>query len=633
MNNIDPAKLNTETLTGFLSRSLENLNEANASKNGWGVKSNDQLFELQSMNAAAKPLFMEALSRSRNSRNERAAAAAAAVANNNASSGKHNVANMAALLAESAAGATAPAAEAVADNTPLDPEIVSFIASNISGSRSLNRDIKRAASSYGINEKKLRNALSLYFPNNNEVGSVNSLVSSGSASPASNASAGAPVAAAGAAPAVYFENQVGVLCAKHALNHVLKEEMFVWGASPARNFIGGDDPMLPTVKINLHKSCEDYEAGYKATLVEDELETQFINAMKYLTGERERPHEGSTSVHSVTGEIQKNYFNKKTDVLNVYELRKAQQGYDAAVTQYNLMAGFDPHRKQGPVPNANQTRLRENLLPDLIAYVDVAKDDRCQLERYGEMPGQLPIQVIPPLLRNLNMTFRLLYADGESTAHYDIGQQPPLVGTGRNILNLHAIMDTELLKPDCLGAVINIPGHYIAIVKHSGVCPAGLYSLIDSIYPVTKNQCLTLEELKTQLPPYRKIGVDRRERDIFDGRVKGIIFLYTNAASYVSQASRNRANPEEARARIAAPAEAAAAAIAPTFYFSQEDMDALKVYKSLDQATREILFAVSPDSRDKYEYAISMKLVGGRRRKTRGRKSARRNTRRKNYRR
>jgi hypothetical protein len=539
--NVDPKSLNNNTLGAMLNKSRENLNEANTLKKELHL-SNNQLFEMQGMNAEAKPLFMEAMSRSRSTRSSRSAKSASSAssgASSSPASSAASISRMAALFAASSAGSS-PAAATPTSATGMNNSMLNSIASSLSGSTNLDLDIAMQASMYGVDPLKLSTDItprisalkskSIGSTASSLVGSVASLVSTPSP----------PVAAAAApAPGVYFENQVGVFCAKHALNHVLQEEKFKWDSNPALKFIGGVDPMIPAVQINVHKACEDYEAGYRNTLAEHELETQFLIAMSHLNATRKRPTAGNTSVRSNTGMVERNY-KTPADVL------QAQHIYDTNLTRFKLMADWDNARK---TQEAKIADLRSALLAEIVAEVYVDEDDRCQLARYGETPGQLPIQVIPPLLRNLNMTFRLLYSDGESTAHYNIGEQPPLAVTGRDIRNLHSVMDTELPRRDCLGAVINIPGHYIAIVKHEN-CSDGKYLLIDSMDPSSTNDCLTLANLKRQLPPYN--GHTGR------GKVKGIIFLYTNAGSYVSHASSMLA------ARAAAPAGAAAASGAGT---------------------------------------------------------------------
>jgi len=273
---------------------------------------------------------------------------------------------------------------------------------------------------------------------------------------AATATASAALKAANAAlltKGLYSEKQKALLCGKHALNNILQESKFVWMRSKARyvdiegNSLPDDsDPKNTTVKINFWAECNIYKQTTDREIKEEYLATESLRILKRLCN----PPSDQTN---------KNY---------AYDMKN----YEELVSIH------------GQCGNATIESIQAILDSE---YIDPPRDEStlCNMgmDNYtGNMPFQLFSQ---------NGIFDRLGYRFEKGVEEEYISDDSWKEKFRN----------EIVKPSLLGILINVPGHYIAIVKYSTQeCKAGSYVLADSLRtPVL--QCKPLETLIQTIKP------------------------------------------------------------------------------------------------------------------------------------
>lgn len=152
----------------------------------------------------------------------------------------------------------------------------------------------------------------------------------------------------------------------------------------------------------------------------------------------------------------------------------------------------------------------------------VPPQDLCNTDYGSGEDGMIPLHMYPNILKLLNYDYKIVQS----------------LNDGAN-LNTRVLdmLEGELSKPNCLGAVINVPGHWTAIVKYRKNCITLTHERGEPMYAYADSlQCSlnVLEDVKTleELKEYIELNVN----------ILGAVFIYEKAdgSSYVSQAQKNR---------------------------------------------------------------------------------------------
>lgn len=327
--------------------------------------------------------------------------------------------------------------------------------------------------------------------------------------------------------ATYREQQKSLLCGKHAMNHVLQEEKFVWEPKVKTLYI----PALPVgetaamhikkseTKVNMVVACNEYNENtlknreseqYSQAL--DNLYTRLFVDVEIETKDPKIPEPGSYRTGKygtkTDDEIKKEILaDRKTSFAKV----KANQDKDRA--KYKEAITF---AKDGKVTSINRDKLNEIYKKEWLA------DQRDEINRYDsacDASGNFRYE----LLRNWA---NILGYKGFSTSFYDVTPDIPGEGAlpkkeGVAIYNndratylteMLKILPSQMAKPEFLGIVLGTArkvsgtdiGHFTAVVMYEEDCEPKrrvesdqnkkLYSFIDSMEQTGKDGVCTLSK-------------------------------------------------------------------------------------------------------------------------------------------
>jgi len=314
--------------------------------------------------------------------------------------------------------------------------------------------------------------------------------------------------------ATYREQQKSLLCGKHAINHILQEEKFVWEPKKKTLYI----PALPAgetaathlkkseTKVNMAVACNEYnentlrnrESEHYPNALDDLYKRLFVD-VEPETGEPKIPEPGAyrtgkygtKSDAEITAEI---LAGRKASFVKVKaNQEKDRNKYKAAIT----------FTKDGKVTNINRDKLDEIYKKEWLA------DQRDEINRYDsacDASGNFRYE----LLRNWA---NILGYKGFSTSFYDVtldelGEDARPSKEGVFIYNndratylteMLKILPSQLAKPEFLGIVLGTArkvsgtdvGHFNAVVMYEEDCEPKrrvesnpnkkLYSFIDSM--------------------------------------------------------------------------------------------------------------------------------------------------------
>ena len=290
----------------------------------------------------------------------------------------------------------------------------------------------------------------------------------------------------------FHEKQLAYLCGKHALNNVLQEEKCVW-VDYGNVIIGPDDVMDSDSTINLYHLCELYE---------DEVKTK----------------EAGLTLNSALKEIKHTLSNPKMPSRNALDengepIFISDKGYRSSIKEKR--ATLAKYRGK------TDDDIRKIFIRDYF----VPPQDLCNKTDGEDNDGMLPLNIYPKILEILKYDYKMVQS----------------FNNGANVkTKVLDILEDELSKHNCLGAVINIPnlgGHWTAIVKYRKNCITLTHSRGEPMYAYADSlQCSlnVLEDCKNieGLTNYLKTNVD----------IRGAVFIYEkdDGSSYVSQAQKNR---------------------------------------------------------------------------------------------
>ena len=300
-------------------------------------------------------------------------------------------------------------------------------------------------------------------------------------------------------PGVYYESQKALLCGKHALNHILQEEKYVWVHGDNTVLLGGKDPMKKNTKINLWSYCGEFEKAKKLEEVGFMADEEANTAIAYMRGTKKAPTRKSKSA---TG---------KYDYSTKEDFDAAKAGFTRQLKEYKArFKGF------------TDEQIRTHVRDDLIASWNIPEEDLCNRDD-DSSAGMLPIQAFPSMVAMLGLESKILDRITASDLYRKRTGSEPTESSFEE--EFHVMLRTELLKPSCLGIVVNKqgPAHWTAVVKFSPACKKNTYAYIDSLVCSTKNNCFDINTLITN--------------HLSDGTMSGAVFLYQKAGSYKSVAS------------------------------------------------------------------------------------------------
>ena len=341
--------------------------------------------------------------------------------------------------------------------------------------------------------------------------------------------------------ATYREQQKAALCGKHAINHVLQEEKFVWEPKVKTLYIptlpAGEDPTTHAKKqgtqINLVMACKEYEnddlnrrlaelyPGLLAALIR-----RLLNDVEPESGDVKIPPVGSS-------ERKQEKFKGKTDE----QIRKIiMDGRDASFKllqkrQAEERAKYNKYitvGENGKVTDVNREEL------DKVYKLEWLADEKKTIATEGTVcqPGG---NIIPEIFTKWA---NILGFKGFTTSINDVDKTPANgKDVGEFIYNNDAavylaemikLLPSQLQKPEFLGVMLgqlgDRAGHYTAVVMYDdGACEPNrrveadmskkLYSYIDSMYVTErdgvckldkgKKACYTQKDLLDEINKYR----------------------------------------------------------------------------------------------------------------------------------
>lgn len=431
-------------------------------------------------------------------------------------------------------------------------------------------------------------------------------------------------APAAAASGSFFDYQAGGMkCALFALNHVLQEKKFIWDSTQPGMLIGGADPMAPNVQINVSTACNTHEDELLKFQAREAAALKTPIVVGLLDGTRKAPELAEFHARTLA-QRQRNFASQLAAWQN--DLAEAQRKFGTLWS-----SSLTPEEKTAQITAALELEERQTIgLEFMNGSPSICWSDDAVRRFAPEDPGNLPTEVIPPMLSFLNYDFLLLTPQGGTNIMFPFGDIA--LDESQSMYTVYsAKLLSELPKPNCIGAVVNIeyPEHYIAIVKYSkeAAC-SGKYTIVDSMAHGSITNCVDVADV---------------ERTIDPRGPRGIVFIYDKAESYQSVAQRNRDAAAAAASAAPAPAPAAAPAAASASAASSSGAGAgtaqeIEIYKVLGDAkpvVRNSMFSLDStyksiwDTYSKRE-AAGEKFGGGKR-KTRNRRqrmNRRRNTRR-----
>ena len=314
--------------------------------------------------------------------------------------------------------------------------------------------------------------------------------------------------------ATYREQQKAALCGKHAINHVLQEEKFVWEPRVKTLYIptvpAGEDATAHAKKqgtqINLVMACKEYEndelnqrlaklyPGLLASLIrrllEDvEPESGDIRIPPVGSSERAQPKfKGKTDA-----EIRKIIEDGRGEAFKVSQRRQAEER--AKYKKYITVDGT------GKVTNVNREAL------DVVYKKEWSADEKKTIETEGTVcqPGG---NIIPEIFTKWG---NILGLKGFTTTINDVSGDESIYKNDPDIYlaEMIKLLPSQLQKPEFLGVMLgrlgDRVGHYTAVVMYDdGDCEPKrrveadmskkLYSYIDSMYVTGRDGVCTLNK-------------------------------------------------------------------------------------------------------------------------------------------
>ena len=299
---------------------------------------------------------------------------------------------------------------------------------------------------------------------------------------------------------IYHESQEALLCGKHALNHVLQEEKFVWNKSDKNLLVGGSDPMDTDVKINLHRFCINYEALARKRMIDLQTKETLRIIRSYLQGETKAPFRNSKNASG-----KPNYAKQENFEVMLKKFKDQLESYQV----YKDMSDEE---------------IIKAITPQLENELYIPEYELCSLEDIDR--GNLPVESFPELMRMLfYMTKTIRMGDPDI----------PNVSNNSEMNLKNAILEQikkDMPNPLCLGVVLNVNyGHWTAIVKFNSKCETQkepMYSYSDSINCSRRSieKCYTMDSLIEYLMETIPIT--------------GAVFIYVTEFSYKSKALLNQ---------------------------------------------------------------------------------------------
>ena len=232
----------------------------------------------------------------------------------------------------------------------------------------------------------------------------------------------------GGAVKTYGEPQEAALCGKHAINHILQEEKFIWDPEIPTIYVPPlPDGMSPTehaknkdTKINVYVACREFEGWQKEQWVKMGLDERLA-------------------------------------------IFQREMAIDAEAKDYKKPEDFKKVKEQ-------QEELREKygklLWEEAVkAYTEDIKEDA--FKTYETLQLEKPCQFEGDYYGNMVVEFFQRWGNilGLKGFTASIGSlYPEYLESMKNILRV------QLKKPEFLGVMLSVPGHYTAIVMYDGTC-------------------------------------------------------------------------------------------------------------------------------------------------------------------
>ena len=232
----------------------------------------------------------------------------------------------------------------------------------------------------------------------------------------------------GGAVKTYGEPQESALCGKHAINHILQEEKFIWDPDTPTIYVPPlPDGMSPTehvknkdTKINVYVACEEFEGWQKEQWVKMGLAERLAIFQREMAIDAEA----------------KDY--KKPE-----DFKKVKEQQEEVRKKYKGLLWEDP----------------------LKAYTEDIKEDA--FKTYETLQFEKPCQFEGDYYGNMVVEFFERWGNilGLKGFTASIGSlYPEYIESMKNILRV------QLKKPEFLGVMLSVPGHYTAIVMYDGTC-------------------------------------------------------------------------------------------------------------------------------------------------------------------
>ena len=272
--------------------------------------------------------------------------------------------------------------------------------------------------------------------------------------------------------ATYRESQAQLLCGKHAFNHILQEEKFIWNSSTKNMYIGGTDPLDKKTKINLFGVCKMYEEIVKEEYVLQSLPTELKRVLDQV---HERTSPPDTDPPDPTKADKRNKkFAGKTDK-QIYDIM--MQDKVDNLKQFMDEREVLKEKYAGKTDDEIGELLKAHLIEESKSpefYVPVRSCD------FNTPVGNVEIDLLARLRDTLNLK-GVLTTLGHGYPDYI-----------NDMVNIIRIQST---KPEFLGVILGTGNHYTAIVMYDDDCEplrrtrkSLTYSYIDSMN-IEKGSC------------------------------------------------------------------------------------------------------------------------------------------------
>lgn len=321
-----------------------------------------------------------------------------------------------------------------------------------------------------------------------------------------------------------IENQLELLCGKHALNNMLLEEKFVW-VEDGPLLIGGADPKNPSTKINLWQSCELYAKDLKQEELVPAVESKMKIIQAYLScsnvPNRVTEFGGNQNLKDLKAgksrpiAMHPNYLKQ----IKAYSLIKKKTPFEALGIDEQLILSADMDYEVA-LENWKTTKsdydlrygckelddVKDAISAKVLEEMYISPDSLCVTRKVDPSDefGQLPIQIFPKILDMLSFEYEVIDLRSVMKDEEDRG-----VEHNEDAFNVtfSERIDAELDNPQLLGVLITNSIHWICISKYSNLCDKQEgYALVDSLKSGFKRICRNKAELVTALAKYEPVG-------------------------------------------------------------------------------------------------------------------------------